>query len=407
MVDFPDGSKKEPTLRLYYDDSYLTEFEAKIIMSLTYEGSPAVILDRTAFYPESGGQPFDTGTLGETSVINVIEDQETIIHVLDGDLKAEYVCGRINWPRRFDHMQQHTGQHILSQAFWEIAGGETAAFHLGEVRSTLEIKLATISDSDLIRIEQRANEIVWKDIEVKKYFVNEAKMGQIPFRRRPQKQGNLRVVEVAGYDFSACGGTHCHRTGEVGLIKIVGQEKIRGQVRFEFVCGGRALADYHRKTVEVKKIAGFFSTKDEKSYEAVMKLVEDNKHIRKRIKILEEGLLNYRAEEIAASTQSPVIFRVIDDLSPEAARKLALKIADKNTCYVLVGVKSERQGHLIFARHESLPVNLKDAISFISTKFQVKGGGGPTLVELVTPEKEKICLIIETAKKWLDEQNKP
>ncbi len=222
------------TRRLYYDDAYLLEFDAEVAERTVHEGSPAVVLDATAFYPESGGQPWDRGTLGGIEVLKVLDLDGTILHVLKAEIASGRVTGKIDRTTRLDHMQQHTGQHVLSQAFWELLKGETLSFHMGPDISTLEIGLKAIDDAGGDRVEDRANAIVWEDREVKTYFVPEERIGEVPLRRPPKKQGLLRVVEVDGFDYSACGGTHVGRTGEIGLIKLGGIEKIRGNLRFEF-----------------------------------------------------------------------------------------------------------------------------------------------------------------------------
>jgi alanyl-tRNA synthetase len=249
----------EGTRRLYFEDAYLAEFDAEVMERTERDGRPAVVLDRTAFYPESGGQPWDTGKLGGAAVLEVLDLDGVILHVLDKAIEAGPVPGRVDWPGRFDRMQQHTGQHILSQAFWEVLKGETRSFHLGPEVSTLEIGLGAVAEAELDKVEDRANTVVWEDREVKTYFVPEERIDEVPLRRPPKKQGLLRVVEVDGFDYSACGGTHVRRTGEIGGIKIVGAEKIRGNLRFDFLCGGRALRDYREKDRSARKLAGTFS----------------------------------------------------------------------------------------------------------------------------------------------------
>ena len=188
------------TQRLYYDDAYLLEFEAEVVARVERDGHPAVILDRTAFYPESGGQPWDKGTLGGVEVLAALDEDGAIVHVLRSAIAAGPVLGRIDRATRLDHMQQHTGQHVLSQAFWELLKGETLSFHMGPDVSTLEIGLKTISDAGCDRVEDRANAVVWEDRPVKTYFVPEERIGEVPLRRPPKKQGLLRVVEVDGFD---------------------------------------------------------------------------------------------------------------------------------------------------------------------------------------------------------------
>jgi alanyl-tRNA synthetase len=407
----PDPDEKQApaaTRRLYFEDAYALEFDAETLEKRTYEGSPAVVLDRTCFYPESGGQPWDRGTLGGAEVLKVLDLDGVILHVLGGDIPAGRVHGRVDGPKRLDHMQQHTGQHILSQAFFELLKGETLSFHLGEDVSTLEIGLRAVSDADLDRVEDRANAIVREDREVKTYFVPEERIGQVPLRRPPKKQGLLRVVEVAGFDYSACGGTHCRRTGEVGLIKVLGYEKIRGNVRFDFLCGARAVTDYRIKDRGIRRIAGLFSCAPRDAAAQVEKLAADLKGLRKRSRRLEERLAAFDAQDIIRGASGRLIAAVLADRTPEEARFLALNIIRSGEFAVVYGAAGEEQGHLILARSESLPADLRLLIPVVGAVVPVKGGGGPSLVELVTPAKDRLGEAVEAARAWLDaHQDKP
>jgi alanyl-tRNA synthetase len=389
------------TRRLYFEDAYLREFDAEVVDKRTHEGDPTVVLDATAFYPESGGQPWDRGTIGGAVVLKVLDLDGLILHVLNKDVPAGRVRGQIDWPARFDHMQQHTGQHILSQAFFEAVKGETQSFHLGPDISTLEIGLRTISETDLDRVEDRANAIVWEDREVKTYFVSEDRIDQVPLRRPPKKHGLLRVVEVEGFDYSACGGTHCRRSGEVGLIKVLGMEKIRGNLRFDFLCGSRALGDYRIKDRNLRRIAESFSALPKDAASQVERLAGDLKALRKRSRKLEERLASYEAQEVIRQAPGPLIAAVLQDKSPDEAKFLALNITRSGEFAVVYGVPGEVQGYLVLARSESLTADLRAVIPVLAAVLSVKGGGGPSLVELVTPEGGKLGAAVEAARSWL------
>jgi alanyl-tRNA synthetase len=389
------------TRRLYYEDVDLMEFDAEIVARTEHEGLPAVMLDRTAFYPESGGQPWDRGTLGGVEVLKVLDLDGAILHVLKSEIAGGTVHGRVDGPTRFDHMQQHTGQHVLSQAFFETLKGETLSFHLGPDVSTLEIGLRAISDAEWERVEDRANAVVRENREVKTYFVPEEKIGEVPLRRPPKKQGLLRVVEVDGFDYSACGGTHCRRTGEIGLIKLTGVEKIRGNLRFAFRCGGRALRDYRGKDRTVRKLAGAFSCSDEDVASQVEKLAADHKATKKRARRLEERLAAFEAGEVIRAASGPLIAGILEDKTPDEARFLALNIVKSGEFAVVYAVRGESQGHLFAARSDSLLADLRKLVPVIGSILPCKGGGGPSLVELVTPEKARLQEAIDAAVGWL------
>jgi alanyl-tRNA synthetase len=389
------------TRRLYYEDAYLLEFDAEVLTRTEHDGLPAVTLDRTAFYPESGGQPWDRGMLGGAEVVKVLDLDGGILHVLEREIGAGPAHGRVDRAVRFDHMQQHTGQHVLSQAFWELLKGETLSFHMGPDVSTLEFGLKNITDADWDRVEDRANAVVWENREVKTYFVPEERIGEVPLRRPPKKQGLLRVVEVDGFDCSACGGTHCRRTGEIGLIKLVGIEKIRGNLRFDFLCGGRALGDYRTKDRSVRKLAGAFSCSTGDVAGQVERLAAGEKALRKRARRLEERLAAFEAAEIVRAATGPIISGTLEDKTPEEARFLALNIIKSGEFAVVYGIAAESQGHLILARSESLKPDLRRLVPVVGAVLPVKGGGGPSLVELVTAEKDRLKEAVDAAVDWL------
>jgi len=389
------------TKKLYYDDAYLLEFEADVVERREHEGRPAVVLDRTAFYPESGGQPWDKGTLGGAKVAEVLDLDGTILHIVEGAVPEGRVRGSVDRATRLDHMQQHTGQHVLSQAFWELLKGETLSFHMGPGVSTLEIGLKTLSDADCDRIEDRANAIVLENREVKTYFVPEERIGEVPLRRPPKKHGLLRVVEVDGFDYSACGGTHVRKTSEIGAIKILGIEKIRGNLRFEFLCGGRALCDHRDKDRTVRRLAGAFSCAPGDVAAQVERLAVEHKALKKRARHLEERLAAFEAAEVVRTATDRLVSGLLGDKTPEEARFLALNIIRHGEFYVVYGAASESQGHLIAARSDSLQTDLRQLAAVVGAVIPVKGGGGPSLVELVTAEKARLREAVDAAVAWV------
>lgn len=392
-----EGPEQKETKRLYFEDAYQKEFEATVIDKFLFEGKPCVVLDQTCFYPESGGQPSDRGLLGGTTVVHVFEEGAKIAHVLEKDIAADRVRGAIDWPRRFDHMQQHSGQHILSQSFFELLGGETRSFHLGEEVSTLEIGLREISEEDISRVEERANAIVFEDRDIKTYFVAEADISSIPLRRPPKKEGLIRVVEVDGFDYSACGGTHCQRTGEIGLIKTLKWEKIRGNLRFEFLCGFRAVKDYAWKNRVLFEVATKLSAHERDVPLAIEKNVAENKNLKKKIRQLQEKLAAFEAEEIGRRSAGKMVTAVLSDKSPDEARLLALNVIRAGEFAVLYGVEGEERKHLIFARSDTLPLDMRELIPSILERTKGKGGGSSSLVEIVVDKGEDVEALLQLA----------
>jgi alanyl-tRNA synthetase len=239
--DHTKHTASQMTSRLYYTDAYVTAFDARVT-ELADDGR-RVYLDRSAFYPTSGGQPFDLGSLGKAPVVDVIDEDERVAHVLSAPLTGhavgDTVRGEIDWHRRYDHMQQHTGQHVLSAVFQDVFGYETASVHFGADRSSLDLDVGSIDAARLGDAERRANEIVWENRAVRVAFEDSA--AATGLRKPPPREGTLRIVTIEALDRSACGGTHVRATGEIGAIVLRGTERMRKQTRVEFLCGGRVI----------------------------------------------------------------------------------------------------------------------------------------------------------------------
>jgi len=392
------------TRKLYHEDAYLTEFEASVIERRVVDGRPAIILDKTAFYPEAGGQSSDRGTLDGVAVVDVVDEEGTIVHVLAAPLGAETVHGAIDRVRRIDRMQQHSGQHILSQAFYEVLKGATLSFHIGDEVSTLEIGVPKISDADLDRVEARANAVVFDDLEIRTYLVPEERIGTVPLRKPPKKceGGMIRVVEVDRFDHSACGGTHCRRAGEVGLIKVVKWEKLRGNLRFEFVCGGRALRDYQEKNRTVRHAAAAFSVAERDIPAAIDKTQAEVKALKKRARRLEERVAAFEAGQMVREAAGKVIQAVFEDRSPEEARFLALNIIRQGAFLVLFAASGEGRSHIILAASEALGFDARTLVPVIAGVLETRGGGSPSLVELVTTETDKVAAALDAVRAHID-----
>lgn len=373
---------KQETKRLYFDDPYRTEFEAEVLERLTHEKLPVLVLDQTCFYPESGGQPADRGTINGIEVIHVLEEGDRILHILKSEVSSEEVIGRIDLQRRFDHMQQHAGQHILSQSFYELFQAETLSFHLGEEISTVEIDLSKIREEEVEKVEKRANAIVFEDREIKSYFIDDDQVEKIPLRRPPKKKGILRIIEVADYDYSACGGTHPKRTGEVGLIKILKWERIRDNIRLEFVCGRRALEDYIWRSRDLRLLSARLTAHEREVIGSVERLCADLKSEKKKTRKLWEQIIQYEAKEIIQEAGEKIIKNIFTERSREELRFLALNIIKKAECVVLYGLKDEEGSHMVLARSDAFDIDLRELVSELSSILKGRGGGSPSLVEI-------------------------
>ncbi len=395
---------KQETRRLYLEDSYRTEFEALVVEKGKREEIPALILDQTCFYPESGGQPYDQGWINGERVIKVFEEEEKVIHVLERGIEAEGINGKIDWQRRFDHMQQHTGQHILSQSFVELFEAKTLSFHLSESISTLEIDLKKASDDEVEKVEERANQIIFEDREVKIHFLSGDEIDRFPLRKPPPKKKRIRVIEISDFDYTACGGTHVGRTGEVGLVKILKWERIRDNVRFEFLCGKRALQDYSAKNRILRELSNRYTVHESEVLSSVEKLSSDLKSQKQRSRKLQQKIAQYEAQEIIKKADGSIISKKFTDKTHEEVRNLALSIIHGGDFIVLLGLKSEERGHLILARSEGFDIDMRELIPLVSPLIKGKGGGNPSLVELVAEDTENIDAALREARTFIEKR---
>jgi alanyl-tRNA synthetase len=285
------------TQRLYYTDSYLRDFEAAVV-NLSDEGR-RVYLDRTAFYPTAGGQPCDTGQLGGIEVTDVVDEGERIAHLLAEPLSAERAAGRLDWSRRFDHMQQHTGQHLLSAVVADLLGYDTVAVHFGKEISTIDLEAAQLTPVQIGRVEDRANEIVTENRAVLVSFEDAAEVATL--RKASNRAGSLRIITIENLDRSACGGTHVRATGEIGAILIRSVERVRKGVRLEFLCGGRAVRQARADHDLLVQLATEFSAAAAELPRLVSSQRAELKEAGSARRELEEQLDLYRAKELYAT----------------------------------------------------------------------------------------------------------
>src|ERR1044071_3517637 len=343
------------TEKLYFTDSSILQFPATIIDVQATERGYEVQLDRTAFYPTGGGQPNDTGLLGDARVIDVFENEGGIIYHVVGQLGAlaagQVVEGRIDRARRLDHMQQHSGQHILSQAFVHACRAETRSFHLGAQTSTIDIELQSPTNEHMRAAEEIANEVIFEDRPMRVHLLNEEEAARLPLRKESAVQGQIRVIEVEGYDWSPCGGTHAMRAGQIGLIAIKGYERAKKMTRVEFVCGHRALEEYRAANETAISVAQLFSAERDTSVELVRRMIQENKSLKRRIRDLLELAMTAEAAEMRAAVASTGQFKIIraafDGRDIEEVRMLATKIVQAEPAIALLGTKDAGAARLV------------------------------------------------------------
>lgn len=369
------------TRRLYYEDAYLQRFSAHVITQTAHPKGQAVVLDQSAFYPEGGGQPADTGTLNGVPVIDLHVEGDTVWHILSTALTHSQVDGQIDWGRRFDHMQQHLGQHMLSAALEHLFDFHTLAFHLGRDSVTIDIDTPSLTAEQARTGEQMVNSIIWEARPVLARFVDSEQLAQLTLRKPPSVAGPIRVVSVPDFDHSACGGTHPSTTGGVGMLFIRSWER-RGQTtRIEFVCGGRALRDLARSYGLVTRAAGALSTGIDDLEPAIGRLREAEEHVRKALLSAQEQLRGLEAQQLVADAQTIGAIRVVrlvsQERSIEELRALANLIATQGVMAVL-GLAAGK-GHIILARGAGQPEAMNCATLLRDALLPLggKGGGRP------------------------------
>jgi len=393
----------EKAKRMYFENPYQIEFEAGVVENISHKGNPALILDQTCFYPEGGGQPADKGTINGIPVIHVLDQDGRIIHVLEKEISANTVRGKIDWITRFDHMQQHAGQHILSQCFVQLYGAETRSFHLGERTSALEVDMRSIDDDRTEQAEMLANDIVFQNREIKSCFYREEEISGVPLRRPPKKKGDIRVVEVTNFDFTACGGTHPRSTGEIGTIKILKWERIRDNIRLEFICGNRALRDYIRKHRDLKILSNSLTVDDREIRSSFEKFLSDLKTQKRKNRKMQEKLLQYEAAEIIQKAGGKIIKQIFSDRPQEEVRLLALLTIRKKELVVLFGLKGGERVHVFLACSESFGLDMRELLPVVSPLIEGRGGGRPSLVEISGEKKENLEQALDKAYHYIIE----
>lgn len=384
------------TRRLYYDDAYLRAFDAHVA-EVSADGR-RVYLDRTAFYPTSGGQPHDTGELAGVRVVDVVDEGDRIAHVLAEPVAlapGARVEGRIDWERRFDHMQQHTGQHLLSAVFAELYGFETVSVHFGAESSTIDLATATLAAGQIEAAEARANALVWEDRAVAVSYEHAAEAAGL--RKRPDREGPLRIVSIDGVDRSACGGTHVRGTAEIGPVLIRGVERVRGNARVAFVCGGRALRRAREDHALLTRLALDFSARPEEVPALVTGLRERERALRAALRRAEEELAGFRARALYERTEPAEdgVRRAVerhpagglDELRALANAFIALPKA------VLVAAVDEPPA-LLLAASEDSGINAGAALRAALAEVGGRGGGSPRVAQGSVPDRASLEQVI-------------
>lgn len=370
------------TRRLYYDDAFMRDFFAEVVSCepMTHAVSPAwgVTLDQTALYPTSGGQPHDFGRIGKANVLDVRDEGDEILHVVDQPLEAGEVQCCIDWPRRFDHMQQHTGQHLLSAMFQERFGRPTVSFHLGADLSSIDLRGPEPSEEILEGGERAANEIIFEDRPVTIRYGTAEDLAQLGVRKEVERAGILRAVEIERADLQPCGGTHVKSTGQIGTLLVRRCTKMRQDWRVEFVCGARAERAAREDYLRIRAAAEKLGCAAEELAPSVDRLLADRDSHFKRTRALLQRLAELESAQVLQDTQPNrdgirIVCRVLSGVEPEFLGFLATEIATHDRSIALL-IRTEC-GHVIFAQHRSAGKDMSTLLKEVLGKVGGKGGG--------------------------------
>lgn len=394
------------TQKLYYTNSFMREFEAKVLSSRAVDNRYHTVLDRTAFYPTGGGQPHDVGWLDEIEVIDVLEREDggEIIHVTKEPIRKAQVHGTIDWNRRRDHMQQHTGQHILSAAFVQVCAAPTVGFHMGVENSTIDLKTGLSIPDSLGEVVRLANGIVFEDREVQVLNVRREEAESMRLRKESAREGILRIIEVSGFDRTPCGGTHVTRTGQIGLILTRKVERYKQGWRVEFVCGERALKYAAGDYAILGTISKLLSSPFEQIPALVEKQIEESKSARKeRTKLLRE-LAALRANDFLSQAAPHgnlrVLCRAFQDEEIEFVKLLAEQAIMEPRVVALFAVTTIKP-QVVFAASSDSGVDAGRLFKACAGEFPLKGGGAKNLAQGSMDDASAVAALLEFAERQL------
>lgn len=367
--------EQTPTQKLYYEDAYIKSFTAIVTGCEAVKNGFAVTLNRTAFYPEGGGQPADIGTLGGVSVLDVQEKGGDVVHTTDGPLAVgAEVEGEIDWPHRFLLMQQHTGEHILSGITHRMFNLDNVGFHMGEKAVTVDFN-GELTAEQLEQVERMANQAIYENLPVQAGYPPQDQLAELDYRSKRELSGEVRIVTVPGYDCCACCGLHTARTGEVGVIKVLSFQRYKGGVRLALQFGSRAIEDYHEKLKSVAAISALLSAKPEEVTDAVERLLAERDDLRQQVYVLQGKIFGQKVLSIPEGQERACFFE--EGLSPDSLRSFCLKLCERSKLAVVFsGNEKEGWKYAIAGSDDVRPLG-----KALNQAFSGRGGGKPELVQ--------------------------
>lgn len=365
------GKDTMMTEKLYYTTPKQFEWKTAVTEKVERDGIKLVKLKETAFYPDGGGQPADEGTINDVSIRGLLEENEDVYHIVSEFPQTNEVTCKLNISRRIDHMQHHSGQHLLSAVCIELFDFHTESFHLGSDTVTIDLSTSQLSEEQMKQIEEKANQYIFENRNIHTFFAEQHELKDLPLRKLPDVTENIRIVQITGIDTSACCGTHVERTGEIGILKLLKTEKQKSRIRLHFICGFRALADYQISQDTVQTASQFFQTSRIDIPSRLQTLDQETKHLMKENEQLKAENAAFIAEKIGNEQQAQFVHSLFEKKSIKELQMIAARLLESGKTYVLLASLDERCVFLLQKGTLHCGSLFKEHLSF----YQGKGGG--------------------------------
>ncbi|KJB85426.1 hydrolase [Paenibacillus sp. E194] len=367
------------TKKLFYESAYIREWRTQITRRVEREDGTYLVLNETAFYPHGGGQPCDLGWINKIPVLDVVLEEGDILHKVESSPEVEEVDCRLNWDRRFDHMQQHSGQHLLSAMCLEACQAETLCFHLGEDYATIDVARPDLPRDQLMMLELEVNDQIYLNRKVTNYVVTQEQAAELPLVKQPKVTDDIRIVEIEGIEYNACGGTHVSATGEIGMIKLLRAEKMKGHMRIYFKCGYRALNEFNVGVEILGSLAARFNTGKEEILDRIEKWDQEQKQLQAELNAVKAENDAYLAEKLLADRQGSLVRHEFADKMLKDMQNLAAKLTEQADVIVLFVSYSDHKVLLSRGGHDGLAcgVFFKQHLA----DYRGKGGGSDKMAQ--------------------------
>jgi alanyl-tRNA synthetase len=387
------------SIKLYYTKPYETKWSTDIEDIIERDNQIFVILKETAFYPEGGGQPSDTGTIDGIPVLDVQIKDNQIYHLVEKKPDSKLVECELNWNRRFDHMQQHTAQHLLSAVLDELYQIPTVSFHLGKDYTTIDVDISELTTEQIEKIEHICNTYIIRNLEIKTYFTTHEEVSKYPLRKLPKVTGDIRIVEIDEIDYSACAGTHVQRTGELSNFKIIKTEKHRGQMRVFFLSGWRAIYDYQSSQLILDELSNHFKTNKQQLQDRISKLELEKKAVNRELETFKAENTAFHAEQILSNHNEKVISLPFEEKTMKDLSTLAKYVLQKSSHIILFS--SEIDKKVLLQHNGEYSLHCGKLLRETIQEFEGKGGGNEVLAQATFPSIQQLQACMSKIKETL------